>query len=282
MSKTAIVVDSTAYIPQDLVEKYNLYVIPLSVNWSGETMKDNVDITAEQFYARLPQTSDIPTTSQPSAGEFVEIFTEAAKNADAIVAVLISNELSGTIASAKAAVDMMDGFPIEIVDSQNTSMTQGFLALEAARAAQAGDKSHTEIADMIRDSIKRMNIVFVVDTLEFLHRGGRIGGASRFVGSLLSIKPVLTLANGVVTPLTKVRTKKKAIKHVLDMAEETMAGKSNVRVAVLQASAMADAEKIKAEVIKRMNPVEIMISDISPVVGTHVGPGTVGLAYTSD
>ena len=282
MSKTAIIVDSTAYLPQELVEKHNLYVIPLSVNWSGETMKDNVDITAEQFYTRLPQTSDIPTTSQPSAGEFVEIFTEAAKNADAIVAVLISNELSGTIASARAAADMMDGFPIEIVDSQHTSMTLGFLALEAARAAEAGDKSHTEIADMVRDAIKRMNIVFVVDTLEFLHRGGRIGGASRFFGSLLSIKPVLHLANGRVEPLTKVRTKKKAVKHVLDMAEAAMAGKSNVRVAVLQASAMAEAEKIKADVIKRMNPVEIIISDISPVVGTHVGPGTVGLAYYSD
>lgn len=282
MSRTAIVVDSTAYIPQELVEKYNLYVIPLAVNWSGETMKDNVDITADQFYARLSQTSDSPTTSQPSAGEFVEVFEKAAKNADAIVAILISNELSGTIASAKAAADMMDGFPIEIVDSQHTAMTLGFLALEAARAAEAGDKSHTEIADMARDTIKRLHIVFVVDTLEFLHRGGRIGGASRFFGSLLSIKPVLHLENGRVEPLTKVRTKKKAINHVLDVAEASMAGKSNVRVSVLHASALAEAEDIKAEVIKRMNPVEILISGISPVIGTHVGPGTVGLAYYSD
>ena len=281
MSKTAIIVDSTAYIPQELVEKHNLYVIPLSVNWSGETMKDNVDITAEQFYTRLPQTKDIPTTSQPSAGEFVEIFEEVAKTADSAVVILISNELSGTVASAQAAVSMMDDFPIEVIDSQNTSMALGFLALDAARAAKAG-KSQAEIVEMVRDTMGRMSIVFVVGSLEYLHRGGRIGGASRLFGSLLSIKPVLYLANGRVEPLTKVRTKKKAVKHILNMAIEAMAGKSNVRVAVLHASEMAGAEKLKADVIAQMNPIEVVITDISPVIGTHIGPGTLGLVYYAD
>lgn len=281
MSKTAIIVDSTAYIPQELVEKYNLYVIPLSVNWSGETLKDNVDITADVFYTRLDQTEDIPTTSQPSAGEFLEIYTEAAKTADSAVAILISNELSGTVASALAAKDMIDDFPIEVVDSQNTSMALGFMALEAARAAEAG-KSYTEIAEMVRDMMGRMSIVFVVDSLKYLHRGGRVGGASRFVGSLLSIKPVLHLENGRVEPLTKVRTKKKAIKHVLAMAAESMAGKSNVRIAVLHASAPVEAQKLKADVLEMLDPVEIFITDISPVIGTHIGPGTLGLAYYAD
>ncbi len=281
MSKTAIIVDSTAYIPQELVEKYNLYVIPLVVNWSGETLRDNIDISADEFYTRLDQTSDAPTTSQPSAGEFVAIFTEAAKTADSAVAILISGELSGTVASALAARDMMENFPIEIVDSQNTSMALGFLALAAARAAEEG-MDHTGIAKMVRDVMERMSIVFVVDSLKYLHRGGRIGGASRFVGSLLSIKPVLHLANGRVEPLTKVRTKKKAVKHVLTMAQEAMAGKSNVRVAILHASAQAEAEKLKTSVSKTLNPVEIFITDISPVIGTHVGPGTLGLAYYAD
>ncbi len=281
MSKTAIIVDSTAYIPQELVEKHNLYVIPLTVNWSGESLKDNVDITADEFYTRLEQTDDIPTTSQPSAGEFVEIFTEAAKTADSAVVILISNELSGTVASALAAKDMMDGFPIEVIDSQNTSMSLGFLALAAARAAEA-EKSHAEIAEMVREIMARMRIVFVVDSLKYLHRGGRVGGASRFVGSLLSIKPVLHLENGRVEPLTKVRTKKKAVKHVLTMAENAMAGKSNVRIAVLHASALAEAKKLKADVLKTLAPVEIIITDISPVIGTHVGPGTLGLVYYSD
>ncbi len=281
MSKTAIIVDSTAYIPQELVEKYNLYVIPLVVNWSGETLRDNVDISADEFYTRLDQTSDVPTTSQPSAGEFVEIFTEAAKTADSAVAILISGELSGTVASALAARDMMEAFPVEVVDSQNTSMALGFLALAAARAAEDG-MDHTGIAKMVRDMMERMSIVFVVDSLKYLHRGGRIGGASRFMGSLLSIKPVLHLANGRVEPLTKVRTKKKAVKHVLTMAKEAMAGKSNVRVAVLHASAQAEAEKLKASVLTSLNPVEMFITDISPVIGTHVGPGTLGLAYYAD
>ncbi len=281
MSKIAIIVDSTAYIPQELVEKHNLYVIPLSVNWSGETMKDNVDITADQFYTRLPQTKDIPTTSQPSAGEFVEIFEEAAKTADSAIAILISNELSGTVASAQAAIGMMEDFPVEVIDSQNTSMALGFLALEAARAAEAG-KSQAEIVEIVRDAMERMSIVFVVGSLEYLHRGGRIGGASRLFGSLLSIKPVLHLANGRVEPLTKVRTKKKAVKHILDMAAEAMAGKSNVRVAVLHASEMAGAEKLKADVIAQMNPIEVVITDISPVIGTHIGPGTLGLVYYAD
>ncbi len=281
MSKIAIIVDSTAYIPQELVEKHNLYVIPLSVNWSGETMKDNVDITADQFYTRLPQTKDIPTTSQPSAGEFVEIFEEAAKTADSAIAILISNELSGTVASAQAAIGMMEDFPVEVIDSQNTSMALGFLALEAARAAEAG-KSQAEIVEIVRDTMARISIVFVVGSLEYLHRGGRIGGASRLFGSLLSIKPVLHLANGRVEPLTKVRTKKKAVKHILDMAAEAMAGKSNVRVAVLHASEMAGAEKLKADVIAQINPIEVVITDISPVIGTHIGPGTLGLAYYAD
>ncbi len=281
MSKTAIIVDSTAYIPQDLVEKYNLFVIPLSVNWSGETLKDNVDITADEFYTRLDQTDDIPTTSQPSAGEFLEVYAEAAKTADSAVVILISNELSGTVASALAAKDMIDDFPVEVIDSQNTSMALGFMALDAARAAEAG-KSQAEIVELVRDIMGRMSIVFVVDSLKYLHRGGRVGGASRFVGSLLSIKPVLHLENGRVEPLTKVRTKKKAIKHVLAMANEDMAGKSNVRIGVLHASALAEAEKLKADVLAMLDPIEIVVTDISPVIGTHIGPGTLGLVYYSD
>lgn len=276
--KVAIVVDGTAYLPEDLIQKYNMHVIPLLVNWGGESLRDNVDITADQFYARLQTEKEMPTTSQPSPGDFLEIYKKAAETADSIVCVTISSELSGTYASAIAARDMMDGFPIEVVDSKSTIMGLGFITLAAAEAIAAG-ADHKEAAAKASALVPRMRLLFVVDTLEFLHRGGRIGGASRYMGTLLSIKPILALADGKVTPLDKVRTKKKALAKMLSIAENDLRGQTNFRIAVQNAAAPADGSKIVNEVKKKFGLTDVIQSDISPVIGTHVGPGSIAVVY---
>jgi DegV family protein with EDD domain len=279
--KVAIVVDSTAYITPELVEKYDLHVIPLIVNWEGKGYRDNVDIKPEEFYTRLKTAKEMPTTSQPSAGEFFEVFSKLAESYDSIVTVVISSELSGTLASAQAARDMMPDFPIELVDSRSTTMGLGFMVLAAAQAVENG-ADHKEAAEVARSIVDKMRLIFVLDTLEFLHRGGRIGGAQRFIGSMLAIKPLLHLEDGKVESLASVRTKRKAVKHMIDVFEEEVKGSSNVRAAVLNTLAMAEAEKVAAEVKQRINPIELSIVDLSPVIGTHVGPGAVGVIYYVD
>ncbi len=279
--KVAIVVDSTAYIPKDLVEKYDLHVIPLILNWEGKSFHDDVDITSDEFFIRLQTAKEMPTTSQPSAGEFKEFFEKVAETADSILAILISEPLSGTQASARLASDMMDSVQIEIVDSRSTSMGLGYMALAAARALEGG-ASMEEAAAVARNLVAKMRVILVVDTLEFLHRGGRIGGANRLIGSMLSIKPILHLENGKIEPLAKIRTKKKAVKRMIELATEEMKGKSDVRIAVIDALADKEAQQIYNEINSRLNPVEIVRTGLSPVIGAHVGPGTVGLAFFSE
>ncbi|HIP73144.1 MAG TPA: DegV family protein, partial [Anaerolineae bacterium] len=174
--------------------------------------------------------------------------------------------------------DMMDGFPIEVVDSKSIIMGLGFITLAAAEAIAAG-ADHKEAAAKASALVPRMRLLFVVDTLEFLHRGGRIGGASRFVGTLLSIKPILTLADGKVEPLDKVRTRKKALAKMLSIAENDLRGQTNFRIAVQNAAAPADGSKIANEVKKKFGLTDVIQSDISPVIGTHVGPGSIAVVY---
>jgi len=279
--KVAIVVDSTAFIPPDLVEKYDIHVIPQILNWEGQSYRDNVDITPAEFYTRLKMAKEMPTTSQPSAGEFYEFFSKLAESYDSILAVLISEHLSGTLASARAARDMMPDFPIEIVDSRSTVMGLGFMVLAAAKAVANG-ADYKEAAEAARALKEKMRIIFVVDTLEFLHRGGRIGGAQRFVGSMLSIKPLLHIDDGRVEPLASVRTKKKAMNHMLDLVAEEMKGKTNVHTAVMNAVAPEEAAQVAETVKQRVNPVELLTTELSPVIGTHAGPGTVGVIYYAE
>lgn len=279
-AKVAIIVDSTAYLPLELVNQYNLHIIPLLVNWEGESLKDNVDISPSAFYQRLQTTKEMPTTSQPSAGEFFELFQKVAETADSILCLTISQALSGTYASAIAARNMMQGLPIEIIDSKSTVMGLGFMALAAARVVENGG-DYKAAAAAARAIIDGMRVVFVVDTLEFLHRGGRIGGASRYIGSMLSIKPILHLENGKIEPLSKVRTKKKAVAHMLQIASEETAGKKT-KMAVLHAAAPEEAEQIFARVQGQIAPDELYLSEISPVIGAHTGPGAVAIVYYSE
>lgn len=278
MSSIAIVVDSTAYIPERLIKKHKIHVIPQILQWEGESLLDGVDIKPDEFYKRLQSASEIPTTSQPSAGEFAEFLKKVSKKADGIVVILISDHLSGTLDSARSAVNMLDDIQVEIIDSQSTSMGLGWIALSAARAAEAG-ASFEEVTKLATELVAKSRIIFVVDTLEYLHKGGRIGGAQRLMGSMLSVKPLLNLEDGRIEPLASVRTKKKAIAQMLDVIEEEIKGKPIVRMAIVNALASEEASALEEKVQTQFNPVELLQVDISPVIGTHVGPGTVGVAY---
>lgn len=280
-SDVAIVVDSSATLPLELVEEYELNVIPLWVNWAGETLKDGVDITPETFFQRLATAEELPSTSQPSAGEFHDLFTKLAETHESILAVLISDHLSGTIASAVAAKQMMPDFPIEIVDTRSCAMGLGYMALEAARAVRQG-MSHVEAGEVARALVPQMQVIFVVDTLEFLHRGGRIGGARWLVGSMLSMKPLLKLEDGQIEALASVRTKRKAVARALEIAEEHTAGRGPLHMSVMHAGAADEAQQMHDWVEERLNPKELLMAEVGAVIGVHTGPGLVGMAYYTE
>lgn len=277
--KVAIVTDSTAVLPQETLDSYPIHVIPQNLHWGEESLLDNVDITPAQFYERLRTAKVLPTTSQPSAGRFLSFFQEVAETAESIVAILISAELSGTVASAHAARDMMEGsVPIEIVDTRAASLGLALVVSAAARALAAG-KDHKQVAELVQMLLPQLHTLFVVDTLEYLHKGGRIGGAQRLLGSVLAIKPLLQLKDGKVEPLTSVRTKRKAIDRMLEVVKEGAVGASALHMAVAHAAARDEADKLAERVREEFKPVELMRSEVSPVIGTHTGPGTLAVAF---
>jgi DegV family protein with EDD domain len=279
--KVAIVTDSTANLPDEIIAQYNIHVVPLNVNWGGQSYQDGIDITPAAFYERLKTDKESPTTSQPSAGQFEEVFSNLAESFESIVGIFVSEPLSGTLDSARTAASTMPDFPLEIIDSRSISFGLGYMVLAAARAAQDG-QNQAEIAQAARNLINLMRFTFVVETLEYLHRGGRIGGAQRLLGSVLSIKPLLHLEDGKVEALESIRTKRKAVNRMLDIAIEDTRDRGDVRAAILHASAPQEAEAFRQVVEEKLNPVELMLDELTPVIGTHVGPGTIGLVYYAE
>jgi fatty acid kinase fatty acid binding subunit len=281
MSKIAFVVDSTAYIPTDQVQEFDIKVIAQVLIWDDETMLDGVDIQPTAFYERLRDSKTMPTTSQATIGAFIEVFRPLAEAGRPILAILVSNKLSGTIQSAEQAKAEFPEATIVTVDSEATAMALGFQVLAAARAAREG-KSFEEVTEIARQAKNRTGVVFVVDTLEFLHRGGRIGGASRLLGTALNLKPILELQDGVIEAVDRVRTRSKAQARLLDLLEMRIDGRPNLRLAVLHAAAEQQARDLLEIAANRFNPVETVFSEVSPVVGTHIGPGGLALCYSVD
>ena len=281
MSKVAIVTDSSPNIPAEIIQANNIHVVPLTVIWGEENFYDGVDITPEEFYKRLDTAKVMPSTSQPSVADFEVLFRKLHLEGYDILAVLISEDLSGTISSATQAKKLLPDANIEIVNSKTLVMSLGFQVLAAARAANQG-ATLEECKRLAEDGKDRCGVIFVLDTLEFLHRGGRIGTAKRFMGTLLNVKPVLAVENGVIVPLDSVRTQKKALATIIDLIEEKTKGKNNIRLATLHANCPELAQTVLDEAAERIPNVETVFSELSPVIGTHTGPGAVGLAYYYD
>jgi len=280
MTKVAVLTDSTAYLPAKLVDQYGIHVIPVIVQWGSQRFLDGVDITPTEFHRRLREDPIHPTTTQPNPDEFLRIYEQLATEYDAIVAPLISTELSGTVNSAQIAMSDFDRIPVRVVDTRLTSMGLGFAALAAARAAAQG-KPLEEVEEAARAAASRAKVMFIVDTLEYLHRGGRIGGASRLLGTALNIKPLLHLNEGRVDALERVRTKKKAISRMLDLAAQYTDGRP-VRAAVIHADALEEAKMLESRVDKRFECLELHVTDLSPAIAFHTGPGTLALAVCPD
>lgn len=281
MSKIAVVTDSTTYLPADLVKKYNISVAPQVLIWGDQVYKDGVDIQPEEFFTRLKTAKTMPTTSQVAIISFQEIFLNLINNGyDEILAILISSKLSGTVQSAAQAKDMMGlaRNKVHIVDSQSVAMALGFQVLAAARAIEDG-ASLDDAEALAERSHENTGVFFAVDTLEFLHRGGRIGSAQRFLGTMLNMKPILAIQNGRVEGIERIRTKSKAHDRVLELVLEKTKGKSPIHLATLHANAADDAKALLARAEQELKPIESIFTEVSPTVGTHAGPGTVGLAF---
>lgn len=283
MSKFAIVTDSTSYIPTELAQQLGITVAPQVLIWDNQTYRDGVDIQPTDFYSRLKTAKVMPSTSQVSPATVHEIFQGLVDKGLSVLGIFISSKLSGTMQSAIQAKEMMGNAAdkVSLVDSQSTAMGLGFQALAAARAAQAG-ASLEECAALVSKAHERSGVFFAVDTLEFLHRGGRIGGAQRFIGSALNLKPILAVKEGKVEGIERIRTKTKAHDRVLELISEQVKGKSNIRLATLHANSADDAKSLLDRAAAELSPVETLFTELSPVVGTHAGPGTVGLAYMFD
>lgn len=283
MSRVAVVTDSTANLPADLLGELNIATIPLRMHWSGETYLDGVTLSTETFYRWLRERRDFPTTSQPSVGDFVKFFRNVAEQqqTDTMIGVFISSELSGTFASATQARSELPDLQIELVDSRSASMGTGFQALVAARAARLG-ASPAEVLAQVEHVRETVQVLFVVDTLEFLHRGGRIGGAARFLGTALNLKPLLTVEDGRVEALEKVRSRRKSLQRLVELAAERLGGRPMGEVAVLDVDAREEADEVISQVVEQLNPRRVYRTAITPVIGAHTGPGAVGLIFYQD
>ena len=280
MSKVAIVTDSTAYIPENLLQEYSIHVAPQVLIWGEETFEDGVDILPEEYYKRLETAQIMPSTSQVTPKSFERIFSPLIEQGNQILAILVANKLSGTISSATQIKNEMPKASIEIVDSNTTAMALGFQVLLAARAAADG-ASMDECIEIAKEAQMHTGVVFAVDTLEFLHRGGRIGGASRYLGAALNLKPILEVVNGKIDAIERVRTRKKSLARLLALVNERVDGNEPLHFAALHANSPEDAQYLLKALQEKYDPVETVFSEVSPVIGTHAGPGTVAIAYCS-
>ena len=274
MAPVRIVTDSTAFLKEETIKQYNITVVPLYVNFENEVILDG-SISNATFFDRLKKSAKMPFTSQPSPGDFVKVFEPILEQGDDIVTLVISSGISGTYESATNAAKLLDPKRIGVVDSIITSGGLAMLVKEASEAAIEG-KTKDEIVELMEDKKRRLRLFFIPDTLEYLKKGGRIGGAQALLGTLLKIKPVLYLNSGKVDTYDKVRTMKKAMGRIVD---EIPPAKGPFTLTVVHGEAIDNANKLKDMIIERFPEAEVIIDELSPVIGTHAGPGVVGLCF---
>jgi len=275
--RTALVTDSTCNLHPALVAEKRIHVAPLYIVWGEHSYKDGVDITEPELYRRLATAPEIPTTSQASVQDFVDLFERVrqADNADEIVCGVISGSLSGTYASAIQAKELVD-FPVHVVDTRQVSWALGFCMLDAAAARDAGASS-AEIVARLQKSAEQSLLLFTIESLDFLHRGGRIGNAARLLGTALSIKPLLELKNGVIEPVDKVRTRKRAVNHMIKVIQDRTNGRAIKRLAVIHGDVEPDARMLLDQARDSLTPGEAYVSYVGAVLAVHTGPGALGI-----
>jgi DegV family protein with EDD domain len=280
LSKVVVVTDSSATIPEHLVRDLGIVVVPIRLNLDGKSYRDGIDITPSEFYRRLRATGSAPTTSAPSVGEFAAVFEDAAQGALGVVAIHVARSLSSIHDTAVTAARSIKGTDVRVVDAEAATMAHGFVVLEAARAAAAG--AGIDIVEQTALEMRpRVRFYVLLDTLEYLHRGGRVGSVARLMGTALQIKPVINLVDGHIEPYARPRTRKKATARVLQAMRDEV-GTLPVHVAVLHADVPDEAQELHDRVSRGFDCRELLMAEFTPVMGAHTGPGVLGVAFYAE
>ena len=277
MGRVVVVTDSTATVPSDLVQSLDIRIVPVLLVLGNQTFRDGVDITPGDVYRWLRTSKQIPTTAAPSVGDFVRIYAVAAQEASGIVSIHMSPDLSATYNVALMASQLVEGAPIRVVNCQTAAMGQGFATLEAARAAATG-ATLDEVVRRVEEVAAKVNLFLTLNTFEYLHRGGRIGGAAALAGTMLQIKPLLYLNDGHVGVMAKPRTRPKAIRLLVQRMAERV-GDRPLHAAVFHADAKAEAEDMRQRLADKFDCAELYVTEFTPVIGAHTGPGLLGVAF---
>jgi DegV family protein with EDD domain len=283
MPKVAVVTDSCASIPESIVEALGIRWVPYYIHMAGQTLRDLVTAKRDSFYQALLTIKRLPTTASPGPGDYVQTYQELAEEgAKEIVSIHMTSKGSGAFQAAKVAQSMVEetipGLRVAVIDTLNVAMCQGWMAIEAARASLDG-KSLDDIVALIERLIPITHMIQTADTLKYLYMGGRIGRAKQLVGSLLSIKPLIGMEEGVIVPLGTARSRRKAYEFMADTLQAAVGETGRVKIAYMHAAAADEVEKLRRLVEERVRVVETIVAELSPALGVHSGPGTAGLCY---
>ena len=284
MRKVSIITDSSACLPQEQITKYDISVVPLRLIIDGHVYRDGVDITPGEIYNLQRSSKILPTTSAPSPGEFLETYRTASEKSDAILSIAISHKLSMSFDSALQAKEIarekLPKVKIEVLDARTAAGAHGFLVMAATRIIAAGGGLAEAIQEVER-LFSKINLVVTVDTLYFLAKGGRVPRAAAWATSFLSIKPILEVAGGEAVLLERIRTKPRAVARLMEIMEER-AGRKQLHVNLMHAGVPEEAEEFKNKVLARFDCAELYVTEFTPVMGVHTGPGLIGLAFYSE
>jgi DegV family protein with EDD domain len=274
-----IVTDSVADLPSQVAKELDITVVPILLRWGEELYRDGIDLTAEQFYERLKLSKIPPSTSVPSPGTFAEAYDKLAEEANEILAIIVTSRLTGTYNVALQSIGLMKRkCRVEVIDSKCATMAEGFVVMKAAQAARAG-ASLDEVMEVTRKTIPRVDFLSTFDTLEYLKRGGRIGKAQAFLGSILKVNPLITLRDGVVEPAGRTRSRAKAIDRLCEFA---MSYSHIEEIAIEEATTPNEADRIAERLSAKFPKERIYRSKPSPVIGAHTGPGFLLVAVLGD
>ena len=276
-----IIADSTCYLPQEYIDKYKISIASLNVLINGNSYRET-DLSNDWFYNEMAKSSTIPTSSQPSIEELYNIVESIVKNGDDVVGIFLSSDMSGTFSTSNLVKNMIiENYPnakIVMIDSRSNCMQAGFAVLEAAKAANE-NKSLDEVVSIAKNVIKNSKFIFVPETLDYLKKGGRIGSAAALLGSLLQIKPILTVEDGKTTVFTKVRTKNKAIDKIVNTVLEQNLKSPIKGIIVHHINCQSEGQELADRLKNSLGLENVKIQSIGPIIGLHVGPGSIGVAY---
>lgn len=276
--KVAIITDSTAYIPEQQREKNHIHMVPLSVVFGDKAYQEEVDITTDEFYEKVKTIKQLPKTTQPSIGKINEKLEELSKEYDQAIFITLSSGISGTYQTVRTAQSMADNIEVYPFDSEISCMAQGFYVLEAARLSEEGKDAPT-ILQRLDEIKKSLRAYFMVDDLSHLHRGGRLNGAQALIGSMLQIKPILHFEETIIVPFEKIRTEKKALKRIFQLFDEDASSGEPLRATIIHANREADANEIMQQLMEKYPHVDFELSYFGPVIGTHLGEGSLGIGW---